>query len=75
VDVEVLGDDPAVDFAVLQDVLDEAERLAASGLLLARPGLPEVVALRDWAAESVIAQLTGQRRRRGRVPMLNASRS
>jgi anti-sigma regulatory factor (Ser/Thr protein kinase) len=60
VDVEVLGNDPAVDFAVLQDVLDEAERLAASGLLLARPGLPEVVALRDWAAESVIAQLTGQ---------------
>lgn len=59
-DVEVLGDDPAVDFAVLQDVLDEAERLAAAGQLLARPGLPEVVAVRDWAAESVIAQLTGQ---------------
>lgn len=59
-DVQVLGDDPASDFAVLQDVLDEAERLAGSGQLLARPGLPEVVALRDWAAESVIAQLTGQ---------------
>jgi PAS domain S-box-containing protein len=59
-ELEALGHDPAVDFAVLQDVLDEAERLAAQGLLLARPGLPEVVALRDWAAESIIAQLTGQ---------------
>lgn len=58
--VDVLGDDPAADFAILQDVLDEAERLAAAGLLLVRPGLPETIALRDWAAESVIAQLTGQ---------------
>jgi PAS domain S-box-containing protein len=59
-ELEALGSDPAMDFAVLQDVLDEAERLAVHGLLLARPGLPEVVALRDWAAESIIAQLAGQ---------------
>lgn len=58
--LEVVGDDAAMDFAVLQDVLDEAERLAADGQLLARPALPEVVAVRDWAAESVIAQLAGQ---------------
>ena len=46
-------------FAVLQDVLDEGERLAAGGRLLLRPGLPEVVAVRDWACEQVIAQAAG----------------
>jgi PAS domain S-box-containing protein len=46
-------------FEVLQDVLDAAERLAAQDALLARPGLPEVVAIRDWACEQVIAQLAG----------------
>lgn len=42
--------------AALQDVLDEAERLAAAGALLIRPALPEVVAVRDWCCEQVIAQ-------------------
>jgi PAS domain S-box-containing protein len=46
-------------YAVLQDVLDEGERLAAADLLLVRPGLPEVVAVRDWACEQVIAQAAG----------------
>jgi PAS domain S-box-containing protein len=46
-------------FAVLQDVLDEGERLAAADELLVRPGLPEVVAVRDWACEQVIAQVAG----------------
>ena len=46
-------------FAVLQDVLDEGERLAAADRLLVRPGLPEVVAVRDWACEQVIAQVGG----------------
>ena len=46
-------------FAVLQDVLDEAERLARADRLLVRPGLPEVVAVRDWACEQVIAQVAG----------------
>ena len=46
-------------YAALQDVLDAAERLAASGALLARPGLPEVVAVRDWVCEQVIAQQAG----------------
>jgi PAS domain S-box-containing protein len=49
----------AEDFARLQDVLDEGERLAADGRLLVRPGLPEVVAVRDWACEQVIAQVGG----------------
>jgi PAS domain S-box-containing protein len=52
-------DGAAEAFAALQDVLDTAERLAATGLLLARPGLPEIVAVRDWAAEQAIAQLSG----------------
>jgi PAS domain S-box-containing protein len=43
-------------FSVLQDVLDEAERLATAGQLLVRPALPEVVAVRDWVCEQVIAQ-------------------
>ena len=46
-------------FGQLQDALDEAERLAAAGLLLVRPGLPEIVAVRDWACEQVIAQVAG----------------
>ncbi len=49
----------ARDFTVLQDTLDTAERLARAGLLLARPGLPEIVAVRDWACDQVVAQLAG----------------
>lgn len=46
-------------FAAMQDTLDAAERLAVSARLLARPGLPEVVAVRDWVCEQVIAQHGG----------------
>jgi PAS domain S-box-containing protein len=46
-------------FTAMQDVLDAAERLAVAGRLLARPGLPEIVAVRDWACEQGIAQLSG----------------
>ena len=46
-------------FEALQDALDEGERLARSGRLLVRPGLPEIVAVRDWACQQVIAQLGG----------------
>lgn len=46
-------------FGALQDALDTAERLAAEGRLLARAGLPEIVAVRDWACEQVISQLAG----------------
>lgn len=46
-------------FGAMQDALDLGERLAVGGLLLVRPGLPEVVALRDWACEQVVAQLAG----------------
>lgn len=49
----------AAAFAELQDVLDHGERLAAGGQLLVRSGLPEIIAVRDWAAEQVIAQLAG----------------
>jgi PAS domain S-box-containing protein len=47
------------DFAAMQDTLDVAEHLARTGQLLARPGLAEVVAVRDWACEQVVAQLAG----------------
>ena len=46
-------------FAALQDTLDAAERLAVEGKFLIRPALPEIVAVRDWACEQVIAQLAG----------------
>ena len=46
-------------FARLQDVLDQGERLAQAEELLARPGLPEIVAVRDWACEQIIAQSAG----------------
>ena len=46
-------------YAALQDLLDAAERLAVAGQLLARPGLPEIVAVRDWVCEQIIAQLAG----------------
>jgi PAS domain S-box-containing protein len=46
-------------FGAMQDTLDAAERLAGSGMLLARPGLPEIIAVRDWACEQITAQLAG----------------
>lgn len=46
-------------FGALQDALDVCERLAEADLLLVRPGLPEIVAVRDWACEQVVAQLAG----------------
>jgi PAS domain S-box-containing protein len=46
-------------FPVLQDALDVAERLAVTGELLVRPGLPEIIAVRDWAGEQVVAQAAG----------------
>ena len=46
-------------FTAMQDALDLGERLAVQNQLLVRPGLPEIVAVRDWACEQVVAQLAG----------------
>ena len=46
-------------FAALQDALDLAEALALEEKLLLHPGLPEIIAVRDWACEQVITQLAG----------------
>ena len=46
-------------FGAMQDALDLGERLAVADKLLVRPGLPEIVAVRDWACEQVVAQLAG----------------
>lgn len=51
----------AAGFSAMQDTLDVAERLALDGRLLAGPGLPEIVAVRDWACEQVVAQHAGVR--------------
>ena len=53
------GDDAHELFSALQDVLDEAEQLAAEGRLLVRPALPEIIAVRDWCCEQVVAQSNG----------------
>jgi len=58
VTVEVEPDVSAA-FAALTDALDVAERLATASKLLARPGLPEIVAVRTWICEQVVAQLAG----------------
>jgi PAS domain S-box-containing protein len=47
----------AAGFAALQDALDLAEQLAVADRLLVRPGLPEIIAVRDWVCEQVVAQL------------------
>jgi PAS domain S-box-containing protein len=49
----------AAGFAAFQDALDTAERLSVEGQLLVRPGLPEIVAVRDWLCDQVVAQLQG----------------
>ncbi len=54
-----LRDASAGEFAVLQGALDDARRLAIAGETLALPSLPEVVALRDWICEEVMAQAAG----------------
>ena len=46
-------------FGAMQDALDVAEALSEQDRLLVRPGLPEIVAVRDWACEQVVAQLAG----------------
>jgi PAS domain S-box-containing protein len=47
------------DFAALRAALDTAEDLALAGRLLVHPGLPEIIAVRDWVCDQVIAQLDG----------------
>lgn len=46
-------------FVALQDTLDLGERLASDGELLTRPGLPEIVEVRDWVCHQIAAQLAG----------------
>ena len=54
-----VAEDTGWQFAALQDALDVAEALTLEGKLLIHPGLPEIIAVRDWACEQVIAQLSG----------------
>ncbi|GAC1609962.1 MAG: hypothetical protein NVS3B26_14130 [Mycobacteriales bacterium] len=56
VDLTVTADEQP-GYGALQDALDAGIELARSGLLLIRPALPEVIALRDWACEQVLAQV------------------
>ena len=47
-------------FGALQDALDLGQELAVEGYMLVRPALDELIALRDWACDQVVAQSTGQ---------------
>lgn len=46
-------------FVALRDALDLAEWLSVAGQLLVSPGLPELIELRDWVCDEVVAQLDG----------------
>ena len=65
-------------FEALRDVLDEAERLAGAGLLLAGAGPAEIVAVRHWAllgdrvAHWVAAQRSAQRSMPAMAPRRSA---
>lgn len=60
VDVELhVSPDDASACADLPRVLDAAEALAADGVFLVRPALPELLALRDWVYGEVVGQLRG----------------
>ncbi|MCL3860918.1 ATP-binding protein [Actinotalea sp. K2] len=48
-------------FTAKKDTLDVAERLARGGHLLTRPGLAEIVAVRNWECDQVVTQLAGAR--------------
>lgn len=60
VDVAVTAEPAEVPgFRVLLRVLEAAERLASAGVLLTRPALPELQALRAWLLDDLVAQLDG----------------
>jgi PAS domain S-box-containing protein len=46
-------------FDAMQEALDVGEQLAVEDLLLVRPALPEIVAVRNWVCEQVAAQRSG----------------
>jgi len=46
-------------FAALKQTLDAAEQLATAGVLLSRPGQPDVVAVCDWVCDQVNEQCAG----------------
>lgn len=56
--LDVAGDLPG-QLAALQEALDDAARLSEAGKFLLPPPLAEVVALRDWCCDQVIAQVGG----------------
>jgi len=60
VDIEVtVARDLGSAFTALQRALDVGEQLAAQGAMLARPGLPEIIEVRDWVCEQIAVQLAG----------------
>jgi PAS domain-containing protein len=48
------------DYTALRQVLDIGEQLAVQGQLLIRPGLPEIIEVREWVCDQVVAQAAGE---------------
>ena len=61
VDVSVALPHPitGADFSMLQAVLEDAIACSVRGEFLTLPSLPEIVALRNWVCEEVLAQAAG----------------
>lgn len=53
------GPEDSAVFGAFQEALDLGARLARQGRMLARPALDELIALRGWACDQVIAQGSG----------------
>lgn len=50
----------ATAYTALRHVLDIGEQLAVEGRLLIRPGLPEIIEVREWVCDQVVAQTAGE---------------
>jgi PAS domain S-box-containing protein len=50
----------STDYTALRQALDIGEQLAVQGQLLIRPGLPEIIEVREWVCDQVVAQAAGE---------------
>jgi PAS domain S-box-containing protein len=50
----------STDYTALRHALDIGEQLAVEGQLLIRPGLPEIIEVREWVCDEIVAQAAGE---------------
>ncbi len=73
VDVRIAGDLLPGHFSTLQAVLDHGNNEAARGSFLSMPGLPEIVALRNWLCDEAVGQAAGRQPREWNSGAVNTS--